>query len=69
MRIMDYQTGKELRDVSLTLTSDELEEITLYLARLKANQEVTHACLSQLSGARFEKELTIAVEGRSAIAY
>jgi hypothetical protein len=69
MRIMDYQTGKELRDVSLTLTSDELEEITLYLARLKENGGVTHACLSQLNGARFDKELTIAVEGRSAIAY
>ena len=65
MRIMDYQSGKELRDVSLLLTSEELEEIALYVGKLQSNTRITHACLSQMRGAVLDKELTIAVEGRS----
>ncbi len=35
MRVTDFETGRSLNDVCLTLTHEEAEELGGYLARLK----------------------------------
>lgn len=62
MRITDYERGKTLRDVAITLTPDEAEELAAYLHRLMGRPEVAHAHLSNLCGAQLEQELTIAIQ-------
>ncbi|HWD41379.1 MAG TPA: hypothetical protein VG944_21220 [Fimbriimonas sp.] len=62
MRIVDYQTGKELRDVSLLLNDEELEDLALYIRRLKSDSRVNCAHLTQVSGAHLEREFTVARE-------
>ncbi len=59
MRIVDYQSGKELRDVALALTDDELDDLFAYLRRMTTDRRVGHAHLSQIVGSRLERELTV----------
>jgi hypothetical protein len=67
MKIVDYQTGKELRDVSLLLNDEELEDLALYIGRLRSDRRLSCAHLTQVSGARLERELTVALIGRVGI--
>jgi hypothetical protein len=62
MRITDYEGGKTLRDVAITLTRDEAEELAAYLHRLMGTPSVRHAHLSAVRGAHLDQELTIAIE-------
>lgn len=59
MRIVDYQTGKELRDVALSLTDEELDDLALCLKRLRSDRRLNRAHLTQVVGAHFERELTV----------
>jgi hypothetical protein len=59
LRIVDYQSGKELRDVALSLTDEELDDLFLYLRRMRSDRRLGCAHLSQIVGARLERELTV----------
>ena len=61
MRITDYEQGRSLSDVAITLTSDEASELAAYLHRLIQHRELGHAHLSEVSGMKLERELTIAI--------
>lgn len=52
-----------MRDVAITLTSDEAQELADYLRRLVSRPTVRHAHLSAVIGAHFDQELTISIEG------
>lgn len=62
MRITDYEGGRTLRDVAITLTRDEAEELAAYLHRLIGAQQIPHAHLCAVRGSHLEQELTIALD-------
>jgi len=61
MRITDYERGRTLSDVAITLTADEASELAAYLNRLIKHRELGHAHLSEVRGVHLERELTIAI--------
>lgn len=62
MRITDYERGKSLSDVCISLTRDEAEELHAYLQCLLTRPDLSRAHLSEVVGSRLERELTIALE-------
>ncbi len=64
MRITDYEGGRTLRDVAITLTAEEAQELADYLRRLVSRPAVRHAHLSALTGAQLDQELTISIVGQ-----
>ncbi len=62
MRITDFETGRSLNDVSLTLTHEEAQELCQYLARLtEGRSDLRHVHLMELQGARVHRELAVAL--------
>jgi len=61
MRITDYERGRSLSDVAITLTHDEAAELAAYLHQLIKHRDLGHAHLTEVSGTRLERELTIAI--------
>lgn len=66
MRITDYERNQSLSDVAITLTAEEASELAAYLHRLIKHRELGHAHLSEVTGMRLERELTIAITEGSA---
>jgi hypothetical protein len=64
MKIFDHQTGKELTDVSITLTEDELKDLAAYVQKLHHDSRVPCAYLTQYCGSQMTSELTVAIEQR-----
>jgi hypothetical protein len=64
MKIIDYQTGKELTDVSIVLSEEELQDLSAYIDKLNHDQRVPCAHLTTLSGSSFGSEVTFAVGSR-----
>ena len=62
MRITDYEQGNSLRDICITLTREEAEDLHAYLSKLLQEPKVNRAHLSEIVNARLEKEITIAVD-------
>jgi hypothetical protein len=66
MKIIDYQTGKELTDVSVTLSEEELKDLAAYVLKLGHDQRVSRAHLSEYVGSNLRSELTLAIGPRLA---
>ncbi len=64
MKIIDYQTGKELTDVSITLSEDELKDLAAYVLKLGHDCHVPRAHLTEYAGCNPRSELTLAIESR-----
>lgn len=62
MRITDYEGGRTLRDVAITLTRAEAEELAGYLACLIQRTELRQAHLCNVRGTALDQELTIAID-------
>lgn len=62
MRIMDYESTKNLTDVGLVLTKDEAEELYLYLHKMLDKSQLRKAHLTELRGSGIERELTVTIE-------
>lgn len=62
MRITDYEKGQTLRDICISLTIEEAQDLALFLNRLLKDPEINRAYLSEIVGAHLEKEITIAVD-------
>lgn len=62
MRITDYEGGRTLRDVAITLTRAEAEELAGYLNRLVRRTELRQAHLCNVKGTSLDQELTIAID-------
>lgn len=62
MKILDYESGHNLRDVALVLTTEEARELASYLNRLAQTPAIGHAHLSEFNGPLLERELTVTLE-------
>ena len=62
MRITDYESTKNLRDVGLVLTRDEAEELSIYLHRMLERSELRNTYLTECRGGGIERELSITIE-------
>jgi hypothetical protein len=67
VKIIDYQTGRELRDVSVVLTDQELDDLAVYVDRLRGDHRLTCTYLTEVCGDHLSRELSVAVEGRMAV--
>ena len=65
MRIRDYETGKEMSDVSISLTPDEAADMIAYLQRLIKNPGIVRVHLSEVKSFRIERELTLSLDERA----
>lgn len=63
MRIVDYKTGEELRDVGVSLTAEEAGALIDYLRRLVDQPAVSTVHLTEVSGIGFEREVAFHLEG------
>lgn len=61
MEIRDYESGKHLSDVSITLTREEAEDMVSFLHVLLENPSLSHVSLSEVRNLRFEKEISLSV--------
>jgi hypothetical protein len=62
MRITDFESGRSLNDVCLTLTLEEAEELGHYLNRLVSDRhDLRHVHLTEIHGATVERELAVAL--------
>lgn len=62
MRITDFESGRSLNDVCLTLTREEAEELSQYLNRLVSDRrDLRHVHLTEIQGATVERELAVAL--------
>ena len=62
MRITDYEQGHMLRDICISLTREEAEDLAAYLNKLLKEPLVHRAYLSEIVNSKLEKEITIAVD-------
>ena len=65
MRIRDYETGRELRDIAVGLTPEEAADLIAYLQRLVKNPGIVRVHLSEVSKSRIERELTLSLDPRA----
>ena len=68
MRIRDYETGKELSDVAISLTADEAADMIAYLQRLVKNPGIVRVHMSEVQRLRIDKEITFALDERAVTA-
>lgn len=64
MKMIDYESGRELTDVSVVLTEDELKELSAYVQKLDHDRHVPCAHLSRFEGTHISAELSLSVESR-----
>jgi type VI protein secretion system component Hcp len=61
MQIRDYESGKHLSDVNITLTREEAEDMVSYLHVLLENPHVPYISISEIRNLRLEKEISFSV--------
>jgi hypothetical protein len=61
MRITDYEKSRSLRDVLISLTNEEAEELSLYLSALIRRPQVKGVHLSEVSNGRLERDIRIEI--------
>lgn len=57
MRITDYEKSTSLRDVLISLTKDEAEELSVYLNALLRRPQVKGVHLSEFTNGRLERDI------------
>lgn len=62
MRITDYENAKNLSDVELVLTTDEAEELYMYLKKMLDRSGTSKAFLTEYAGTKIDRELTVSIE-------
>lgn len=67
MRITDYENAKNLSDVELVLTTEEAEELYLYLQKMLHREGVSKAFLTEYAGTKIDRELTVSIEAPTCI--
>lgn len=61
MRITDYEKSRSLRDVLISLTKDEAEELSLYLNALIGRPQLHGVHLSEVANGRLERDIRIEI--------
>lgn len=57
MRITDYEHAGTLKDVAISLTRDEAEDLAIYLHALLKRPSLDSVHLSEVRGGRIEKDI------------
>lgn len=65
MKIRDYESGRNLYDVDITLTRDEVEELSAYLHRLLADPALRSVQLSNVEGLSLCAEVSVTLDAPS----
>lgn len=68
MEIRDYESGRELSDVSIVLSLDEATELHQFLGRLIEAPELKRAHISEFKSGLLDRELTISLDRKAQIA-
>lgn len=63
MKITDYENGRQLRDIGISLTSEEAKEMIGYLQRLIEDSSISHAYLTEVSARGIEREIAVTIDG------
>ena len=61
MRIVDFESNKQLNDVALYLTAEEIEDLRAFLSRLSDAPAISKVYLSEIVGSGIEREITFAI--------
>ena len=61
MRITDYEKSRSLRDVLISLTREEAEELSLYLTALIHRPQVKGVHLSEVTNGCLERDIRIEI--------
>jgi len=62
MKIVDFETNKNLTDVALYLSKDEASALLGFLKRLVEQPEIHKVYLSDITSFRLEREFTVALD-------
>lgn len=57
MRITDYEKSSTLRDVAISLTREEAEDLAVFLGAMLKRPQVSAIHLSEIAGGRIDKEI------------
>lgn len=68
MKIQDYETGRQLKDVNIELTTGEAEELLAYLKRMLDRDDLTAVHLTDLKGGVIESELSLSLSNSALVA-
>ncbi len=61
MEMIDYETGRDLVDVGITLTREEALDMVAFLSHLLREPEVKRAYISDVRGFCLEREITLSL--------
>lgn len=59
MQIRDYESGRDLSDIDVILSREEVEELSAYLHRLLADPGLRSVQLSRINGLGFAAEFSV----------
>ncbi len=59
MKILDYESGKCLSDVSIELTRGEVEELAAYLHRMLDRTDLSKIYITDVNAGLLVRELTV----------
>lgn len=68
MRIHDYETGHQLRDIEIELTREEVEDLAAYLACMLKRTDLRVVQMSDVSKGFIDGELSISLAGQAFVA-
>ena len=57
MRIIDYEKANNLRDVAISLTREEAEDLAVYLGAMLKRPQLHAIHLSEVAGGKIDKEI------------
>jgi hypothetical protein len=61
MKMVDYESGRVLRDISIELSRVEAEELSACLARMLTRTDLHQVFLTDVAGGLLDKELTLSI--------
>lgn len=62
MKMVDYESGRNLRDIDIELTRCEVEKLAASLSRLLLRQDLRKVYLKDINDGMLEKELTFVLK-------
>ena len=62
MKMVDYESGRNLRDIDIELTRTEAEQLAASLGKLLGRQDLKKVFLTDFSEGLLDKELTVSLK-------
>lgn len=68
MKIQDYESGRQLKDVNIELTVGEAQELLVYLRRMLERDDLAAIHITDLSDGVIERELSLSLSNSALVA-